>query len=238
MNDENIIKNYLFEVIFTIVDNYSFTDFIEYYTIEENNFIKCDEEQISAELFQNKGFLDIPTQEQIQDFYSFIKNKINENLLLKSIKLMGWYNNQETQDRPVLKLSLNAEPLSSKRVSINSIRIPYSTEPYYKTTTGIKGVTIESEGDLRFKIAIYNNDNIINGISSNIWKYFDGNEWVSNDTNDGMTAITFMNIPNEKWKEIFNVNYDLISIMITFSSVEQKFNSLFLEFEQKINKKL
>lgn len=180
---------------------------------------------INAELFRKCGFLDIPTQTQLLNFYTKI-NENEENLI--NFDLIGWW--EDNLASSSIKMNTNALPKPQSIIS-DRARIPYTTKIGYDTAIGIENVVIDCEGDILFQISFTTkNEQTMN------WQYWDG-EWKTSELTDvvGMSKETFQSITTEQWQELFDGS-DYITIKMILTEKNQKFNSLVLNFKKQIVK--
>lgn len=177
---------------------------------------------ISAELFKKCGFLDIPTQTQLLNFY----NKINENEeTLINFDLIGWWENSLYSSSIVM--NTNALPKPQEIIS-NRARIPYTSKVGYDTAVGIESVSIDCGGDILFQISFNSKNNLVMD-----WRYWDG-EWKTPETNEivGMSKDVFQSVTSEQWQELFDGS-DYVTIKMILTEKNQKLNSLVLEFKKQ-----
>ena len=177
---------------------------------------------ISAELFKKCGFLDIPTQTQLLNFY----NKINENEeTLINFDLIGWWENNLYSTS--LAMNINALPKPQEIIS-NRARIPYTSKVGYDTAIGIERVSIDCEGDILFQVSFNPKNNLTMD-----WRYWDG-EWKTPKSTEivGMSKDVFQSVTSEQWQELFN-GADYITIKMILTEKNQKLNSLVLEFKKQ-----
>lgn len=175
---------------------------------------------INANLFKKCGFLDIPTQSQLIEFYNII-NEDSETL--KNFKLLGWW--EDAIAAASLDININALP-KPQSVTSQTVKIPYTKKVNYYTAVGIEGVTIECEGDILFQVSFRNKtDTQFN------WKYWNGTEWLAADTTEivGMTATEMQAITSDQWYLLFNGSY-YITMKMIFTEKNQKINSLVMTF--------
>ena len=213
-----------------IVDTWDKENIEEVSSETEEETIITEEEvpaTINAELFKKCGFLDIPTQTQLLNFY----NKINENEeTLINFNLIGWW--KDNLSSASIVMNTNALPKPQSIIS-NRARIPYTNKVGYDTAIGIESVSIDCEGDILFQISF----NSKNNLTMN-WRYWDG-EWKTPESTEiiGMSKDTFQSITSEQWQELFN-GADYITIKMILTKKNQKLNSLVLEFKkQTVQKK-
>ena len=198
------------------------TYIVEHWDDEIKDTIEEDTPAVlNAELFKKCGFLDIPTQTQLIDFYNYI-NTESENL--KDFDLLGWWNNSLASAE--LLLNINALPYEQS-LETNTVKIPYSTKVNYYTAIGIEKVEIDCEGDILFKV------NFKSGTESEtVWKHWDGGTWVSSNDTElvGMSAAMMESITTEQWQSLFDGS-KYIQIKMFFTEKNQKFNSLILTYK-------
>ena len=247
LNNYNITKKIIsFDPVVSTIEKMLFSTIDGYYTIKDGEFIFLttyivehwnDETEnvvveegvvedntpaiLNAELFKKCGFLDIPTQTQLIDFYNYI-NIESENL--KDFDLLGWWDNSLASAE--LLLNINALPYEQS-LETNTVKIPYSTKVNYYTAVGIEKVEIDCEGDILFKV------NFKNGTESEtIWKHWDGGTWVSSNDTElvGMSAAMMESITTEQWQTLFDGS-KYIQIKMFFTEKNQKFNSLILTYK-------
>ena len=246
INEYSIEKNIItFKSKKNVIEKFLLLTYKGYYTIKDGEFIfltknivdnwgnetflnieETSKEEvpalINAELFRKCGFLDIPTQTQLINFYTKI-NENEENLI--NFDLIGWW--EDNLASASIKMNTNALPKSQSIIS-DRARIPYTTKLGYDTAVGIDSVSIDCEGDILFQISFTTkNDQTMN------WRYWDG-EWKISELTDivGMNKEIFQSITTEQWQELFDGS-DYITIKMILTEKNQKFNSLVLNFKKE-----